>query len=125
MSKNIKIKIGDIELKAVLNDSLTAKAIGEALPITASFSTWGNEIYFSIPVKLDLEKGQEVVGMGDLGYWPPGNAFCIFYGTTPMSRGPEIRPASTVTVFGKVTGDVSSLKKVSSGDQILIEGETE
>ena len=124
MNKNIKIKIGNIELKAVLNDSLTAKAIGEALPITASFSTWGKEIYFSIPIKLDLEKGQEVVEMGDLGYWPPGSAFCIFYGTTPMSRETEIRPATAVTIFGKITGNISSLQNVS-GDQIMIEGETE
>jgi len=108
-----------------LNNSRTAEAIWEALPIIAHTNTWGDEIHFIIPVKLELEKGQALVEMGDLGYWPSGSAFCIFFGPTPMSRGEEIRPASAVTVFGKVVGDATVLKRVSSGTQIIIERKTE
>ena len=125
MKRTIQIKIDGIELEATLNDSKTAEAIWEALPITARANTWGDEIYFKIPVELELEKGQEVVEMGDLAYWPTGSAFCIFFGPTPMSRGEEIRPASAVTVFGKVVGDATSLKKASSGAQIVIGRKTE
>ena len=125
MNRTIQIKVNNIELEAILNNSRTAEAIWEALPIIAHTNTWGDEIYFTIPVKLELERGQELVEMGDLGYWPPGNAFCIFFGPTPMSRGEEIRPASAVTVFGKVAGDATVLKRVSSGTQIIIGRKTE
>lgn len=125
MNRTILIKVNGIELDATLNSSRTAEAIWTALPITANANTWGDEIYFTIPVKSELDKGQELVELGDLGYWPPGNAFCIFFGPTPMSGGEEIRPASAVTVFGKVAGDATVLKRVSSGTQIIIERKTE
>ncbi len=125
MKRTIQIKVSGIELKAILNDSRTAQAIWEALPIVARINTWGDEVYFAIPVKLELERGQEVVEIGDLGYWPTGSAFCIFFGPTPMSRGEEIRPASAVAVFGKVVSDATILKKASSGAQIIIERKTE
>ncbi len=125
MNRTIQFKVSGIELEAILNNSRTAEAIWEALPITAHTNTWGDEIYFTVPVKLELEKGQELVEMGDLGYWPSGSAFCIFFGPTPMSRGEEIRPASAVTVFGKVVGDVTVLKRINSGTQIIIERKME
>ena len=125
MKKTIQIKVDGIEVETILNNSRTAQAIWEALPIVASINTWGDEVYFAIPVKLELEKGQELVAVGDLGYWPTGNAFCIFFGPTPMSRGEEIRPASAVTVFGKVVGDATVLRKASSGAQIIVERKTE
>jgi len=125
MNRTILIKASGIELDAALNNSRTAEAVWAALPITAHANTWGDEIYFTIPVKLELEKGQELVELGDLGYWPPGSAFCIFFGPTPMSGGEEIRPASAVTVFGKVAGDATVLKRVSSGAQTIIERKTE
>ena len=124
MKRTIQIKVNGIELEAVLNDTKTAEAIWEVLPITARINTWGDEVYFSIPVKLELEKGQEVVEMGDLGYWPPGSAFCIFFGPTPVSRGEEIRAASPVTIFGKVAGDATVLRRVRSNAKITIEGKT-
>ncbi len=124
MKRTIQIKVNGIELKAILNNSRTAQAIWEALPIVARINTWGDEVYFTIPVKLELEKGKELVEIGDLGYWPTGSAFCIFFGPTPMSRGEEIRPASAVAVFGKVVGDATILKKASSGTQIIIERKT-
>jgi len=99
----------------------TAQAIWDALPLEARANTWGDEIYFSIPVEAEAENPKEVVGMGDLGYWPPGSAFCIFFGPTPMSRGEEIRPASPVNVFGRVEGDPKVFKSVASGDLVRIE----
>ncbi len=125
MKRTIQIKVNGIDLEAILNNSRTAQAIWEALPIVARINTWGDEVYFSIPVKLELEKGKELVEIGDLGYWPTGSAFCIFFGPTPMSRGEEIRPARAVTVFGKVAGDATVLKKASSGAQIIVERKTE
>jgi hypothetical protein len=122
MEKKIKIRAGTVEAEAVLNDSLTAKNIWEALPIEAKANTWGDEIYFAIPVKAPLEKtAQELVEAGDLGYWPSGNAFCIFFGPTPMSRGKEIRPASAVNVIGRVSGDAKVFKKVPSGAKVRLE----
>ena len=125
MDRTIQIKVGSIELKAILNNSKTAEAIWEALPIVTHINTWGDEVYFAIPVKLELENGQELVRVGDLGYWPAGSAFCIFFGPTPMSRGEEIRPASEVTVFGKVAGDATVLRNASSGAQVIVERKTE
>jgi hypothetical protein len=123
MEKKIKIKAGKVEVSAELNDTKTAQAIWDALPITNRGNRWGEEIYFSIPVNLEPENAQEVVEMGDIGYWPPGTAFCLFFGPTPMSRGQEIRPASAVNVFGKVIGDATVLKQVASGGEIVIEKE--
>jgi len=119
--RRIRITAGDVSATATLNDTRTASAIWAALPIEARANTWGDEIYFSIPVHLDTERGQEVVQLGDLGYWAPGSAFCIFFGPTPVSRGNEIRPASEVTVFGKVEGDPLVFKKVPGGSRIRIE----
>lgn len=117
----IRITAGDVTATAVLNSSNTASAIWEALPIQARANTWGDEIYFGIPVHLDEENAQAVVEMGDLGYWPPGHAFCIFFGPTPMSRGNEIRPASPVNVLGKVEGDPTAFTKVPSGTVVRLE----
>ena len=125
MAKKIKIRVGEIEMEAELNDSQTAQAIRKALPIKASANTWGEEIYFSIPVKCEEEKAQEVVSLGDLGYWPPGTAFCIFFGRTPLSQGEEIRPAGPVNIVGKVLGDPKEFKKVRSGSPVTIEAEVE
>ena len=120
MEKKIRIKAGLTEAVAELNDTSTARAIWEALPIKSRVNLWGEEIYFPIPVSLELEDGQELVNVGDLGYWPQGNAFCIFFGPTPVSRGDEIRPASPVTIFGRVTGDATIFKRVTSGTEIAI-----
>ncbi len=119
--KKITITVNDVKMSAELNDSETAQKIWGALPIEGSANTWGDEIYFSIPVNVGLENAKAVVSEGDLGYWPPGNAFCIFFGLTPASQGDEIKPASPVNIFGKVIGDPKVFKKVSSGAKIIIE----
>lgn len=120
MGNKIRIIAGTIEAEAELNDTKTAQAIWEKLPIKSRINLWGDEIYFSIPLSLELELGQELVSPGDLGYWPDGNAFCIFFGPTPVSQRDEIRPASPVTVFGKVIGDATLFKKVAEGTEITI-----
>jgi hypothetical protein len=120
--RRIRITAGQVSATAVLHLSPTADAIWSALPIEARANTWGDEIYFSIPVKAALEKdAQEVVQLGDLGYWPPGTAFCIFFGPTPTSHGDEIRPASAVNIVGKVQGDPKAFKQVASGAKIVIQ----
>ena len=121
MARPIRIRCGELIAVATLNDSVSAQAIWDALPLEGSANVWGDEIYFRIPVSLAEDEAQEVVALGDLGYWPPGNAFCIFFGPTPMSRGNEIRPASPVNVFGKIDGDATAFKRVPSGTQVLIE----
>ena len=106
----------------MLNDSPTAEAIWEALPLKARAQTWGDEIYFMIPVHCVLDdSARDVVDKGDLGYWPSGPAFCIFFGPTPARSGDEIRPASAVNVFGRVAGDLSALTKISAGSELLVE----
>ena len=125
----IKITAGDVVAFAELNDTSTAEAIWNALPLEAQANTWGDEIYFSIPVYLEEENAQEVVEKGDLGYWPVGNAFCIFFGRTPVSRGDEsfgkaqdkIRPASPVNVFGHLEGDPTVFKQVRSGAKVVLD----
>lgn len=119
--RKIKITSGKVEATAILAETKTANAIWNALPLEAQGNTWGDEIYFSIPVTCEPENAKVVVELGDLGYWPPGTAFCIFFGPTPMSRGKEIRPASPVNVFGKVEGDAKVFKQVRSGEQVRIE----
>jgi hypothetical protein len=121
MPKAIRITAGEVEARAELNDSDTAQSIAEALPIEASANTWGDEIYFSIPVSAGEEDPKEVVELGDLAYWPPGSAFCIFFGRTPASQGDEIRPASAVNVIGRVEGDATMFKAVRSGETVRIE----
>lgn len=122
MEKKIKIIAGSIEIDALLHDTPTAHAVYSALPLTADVNTWGDEIYFSIPVEAALEKdAKEIVALGDIGYWPSGSAFCIFFGQTPVSRPGEIRPASAVNVFGTVSGDLSVLKQIQAGSPITVE----
>jgi uncharacterized protein len=119
----IKIKTGNVELNAELNDSETAKKIYEKLPINGKVQRWGNEIYFEIPLHVDLDEeiAKEVVELGDLGFWSDGDCFCIFFGKTPASEENEIRAASKVNVFGKVVKGVTLLKASKDGANILID----
>ena len=108
----ITIKIGDKTIGAELNQSNTARLVWEALPFEARGLTWGEEIYFRIPVEAPPEDPKSIVSLGDIGYWPPGNAFCMFYGRTPASGEDDIVPASPVNVIGRITTDVSVLKGI-------------
>lgn len=121
MPRPIRITAGRVTVDAELNDSETAAAVAAVLPLEARGQTWGDEIYFDIGLALPGESPRETVTLGDLGYWPPGQAFCIFFGPTPMSRGDEIRPASAVNVVGRVLGDARAFKGLRSGVRVAIE----
>ena len=121
MKRELRIKAGSVTALAELNDTKTAEAVWQALPLSGNINTWGEEIYFAIPLKMELEDGQEVVSSGDLGYWPRGSAFCIFFGPTPVSGGGEIRAASPVNVFGKLIDDPKVFKEVREGEMIVVE----
>jgi len=120
-ARAIRITAGTVSATATLNDSATAGAIWDALPIEAKAETWGDEIYFGIGLSCAAESPKATVQMADLGYWPPGQAFCIFFGPTPASQGDEIRPASPVNVIGKVGGDATIFKRVRAGTRVRIE----
>ncbi len=120
MSRIINIEFDNSSFEGALNDSNTSNLIWDSLPINSSVSTWGDEIYFSIPVSDDEDNSKEVVELGDLGYWPPGNAFCIFFGLTPASSEGEIRPASAVNILGNIVGELDSLKQVKPGESVII-----
>ncbi len=121
--KKIIIKIEDLEVEAELNDSQTAKLIYEKLPLKSKVNLWGDEIYFEIPIKVGLEEdfSKDEVSIGDLGYWPEGACFCIFFGLTPISRPGKILPASEVNLIGKVLGNYKELKRVKRGQTVVIE----
>ena len=122
MERKIKIIAGDVTVGASLLNTPTADAVWNALPLESTCNLWGDEIYFTIPISHDLEKDAcEVVGKGDLAYWPQGSAFCIFFGPTPVSEGSEIRPASAVNVFGKIFDDSTVLKQVTSDASVRVE----
>jgi hypothetical protein len=119
--RQIEISAGDVIVTAVLNDSDTADELWAALPITARAQTWGDEIYFSIPVSVEeAADSQETVEMGAVAYWPPGSALCLFWGPTPMSAPGEIRPASAVNVMGLIDGDPTVLGGVADGTEVVV-----
>jgi uncharacterized protein len=120
--RKIQITSGDVSVTATLADNPIADMVWQALPIEARANTWGDEIYFGIPVMIEeSENARDVLEMGALAYWPPGNAFCIFFGRTPASRGNEIRAASAVNPIGRVIGDPTILKQVENGAPIHVE----
>jgi len=118
----IAIRIGTLFIEAELNETPTAQKIAAALPLRTAFHTWGDEIYFAIPVDAALDdSAQDVVELGALGYWPPGKALCIFFGQTPVSQPDKIRPASAVNVIGKVLGDATQFKAVMREREVVVE----
>lgn len=120
-ARAIQISAGGVSVTATLNESATADAVWGALPFTGRVQTWGDEIYFSIPVTAEeADDAQATVDKGAIAYWPPGSALCLFWGPTPMSRGEEIRPASPVNVFGRIDGDASVLAEMQSGAEIQV-----
>ena len=120
--RRIRIRAGAVTVSATLDDSSTADAVWDALPITGQVQTWGDEIYFSIPVEAaEAADAQATVDKGAVAYWPPGSALCLFWGPTPMSRGAEIRPASPVNVLGAIDGDPTVLGRAPYGADIVVE----
>lgn len=120
---DIVLKIGEkIKLTASLKENETARKIYESLPLEGRGSTWGEEIYFAIPVQIPLEEdAREVLEAGELAYWPSMQVFCVFYGPTPASVGDEIRAAGPVSVFGMINEDLNPLKSISGAEKIVVE----
>ncbi|MFL2642079.1 MAG: cyclophilin-like fold protein [Dehalococcoidia bacterium] len=116
----IKIEFENITIEADLNNSETADNIKKILPITNSVNIWGDEIYFPVDINDEEIGAKEIVELGDIGYWPPGNAFCLFFGLTPLSQGDEIRPASPINIIGKIKSDINILKSVKSGEKVIV-----
>jgi hypothetical protein len=121
MSYRITIAAGPVTLDAELNDSPTAQLIWDALPIVGQANVWGDEIYFKIPVQAEeAPKARAEVEVGELGYWPQGEAFCVFFGPTPASTDAQPRAASPVNVIGRVLGDATELQNVPPGSTVTL-----
>jgi len=122
LAVQIKITAGEVSVDAELNESATAEAIVEELPMKGSANRWGDEIYFAIPIDVDeAEDARTEMEVGELAYWPPGDAFCIFWGPTPASSGDEPRAASNVNPIGKIIGDPTVLSQVPNGAPIFMD----
>lgn len=118
----IRITVRNITLNAELFETQTARAIEDSLPIEAEPDEWGDEFYFEVPVEMPLDETATVkVKVGDIGYWPPGNALAIFFGPTPISSGSEPVPASDVNLIGKILGDATALRQVKGARKIRVE----
>ena len=120
--KRITITAGDVSFPAELNDNPTAQQIWDSLPVEGRANVWGDEIYFGIPVEAGEEPdARAAVEVGELCYWPPGNAFCIFFGPTPASIDERPRAASPVNILGRLLGDAASFRGVPGGALVKIE----
>jgi uncharacterized protein len=117
----IRFEFATLTLEAELLDTPTAKAIAAALPTTSSALTWGEEVYFDVPVKVAREKeARAVITPGEIAYWPDGPAIAIGFGRTPISRGDETRLASPCNVFARTLGDVKELAAVKAGTKVKV-----
>lgn len=120
--RTITIQAGSLTLQAELNDRPTSLKIWDALPIEGRANRWGDEIYFEVPVKATQEPdAREELDVGELGYWPVGSAFCIFFGPTPVSTGNRPRAYSPVNILGKVSGDATLFRQVKSGETVVLD----
>jgi len=117
----ILITAGSVTMEAEMNDSPTTRQIWDALPIESTINTWGDEIYFEIPVyAARAPDARADVAVGELGYWPVGHAFCVFFGRTPASTDDQPRAASAVNILGRVLGDATAFRAVRSGEKVIL-----
>ncbi len=122
MPGRIRIRAGGVSVTASLNDSATAEALWEALPLSGTANRWGEEIYFAVPFTAETEPTARAdMSVGEIAYWPPGRAFCIFFGPTPASTTDQPRAASEVNPLGFIEGDAAVMGTVPEGEQVFIE----
>ena len=119
--RKIIISTENLRMVAILAEGSSADIFWNTLPITGRANTWGDEIYFNVNLQMPLDDdASDIVESGDIAFWPPGSAFCIFFGRTPASLGDEVRAASAVNVLGKIDGDEREFRNVPSGEEIRL-----
>jgi len=117
----LRLTSGDLEFKLELLDTPTARAILEAIPISSQVQTWGDEVYFKVPVQVELEDdAKDVVEAGEIAFWVEGNCIAIGYGPTPISQGNEIRLAAKTNIWAKACDDVTIMRVLNPGDRIIV-----
>ena len=122
MAKIVRINVGNIKLYSELNDTNTAVKVYNALPFQGEGVLWGHELYFAMPIEVELASdAREVMAVGELAFWPPGNAFCIFFGPTPVSLSNEPRAASPVNPIGQILEGAEKLSEIKSNKEVLLE----
>ena len=122
LERKIIISTENLRMEAILAESSSADIFWNTLPITGQANTWGDEIYFNVNLQIPLDDdASDIVESGDIAFWPPGSAFCIFFGRTPASLGDEVRAASAVNVLGKIDGDEREFRSVPSGEEVRLE----
>jgi hypothetical protein len=122
--KRIKIVAGDVTLRTALHDTPTADRIYEALPFESTAQTWGDEVYFSVPVSAPLEAdARDVMEPGEIAFWVEGQSIAIGFGRTPISWGDEIRLAAPCNVWARALDDVKALDAVKLGDAVRVEAD--
>ena len=120
--RKIIISTKNLRMEAILAEGGSADIFWNTLPITGQANTWGDEIYFNVNLQMPLDdNASDIVESGDIAFWPPGSAFCIFFGRTPASLGDEVRAASAVNVLGKIDGDEREFRSVPSGEEVRLE----
>ena len=120
--RKIIISTDNLRMEAILAEGSSADIFWNTLPITGQANTWGDEIYFNVNLQMPLDDdASDIVESGDIAFWPPGSAFCIFFGRTPASLGDEVRAASAVNVLGKIDGDEREFRSVPSGEEVRLE----
>ncbi len=120
--RKIIISTEKLRMEAILVEGSSADIFWNTLPITGRANTWGDEIYFNVNLQMPLDDdASDIVESGDIAFWPPGSAFCIFFGRTPASLGDEVRAASAVNVLGKIDGDEREFRSVPSGEEVRLE----
>ena len=122
LERKIIISTEKLRMEAILVEGSSADIFWNTLPITGRANTWGDEIYFNVNLQIPLDdNASDIVESGDIAFWPPGSAFCIFFGRTPASLGDEVRAASAVNVLGKIDGDEREFRSVPSGEEVRLE----
>ena len=120
--RKIIISTEKLRMEAILTEGGSADMLWNALPLTGRANTWGDEIYFNVNLQMQLDSNaSDIVESGNIAFWPPGSAFCIFFGRTPASLGDEVRAASAVNILGKIDGDEREFRSVPSGEEVRLE----